>query len=100
MADMIPPKTGWHRDDPQGSQFWDGIEVFNYTTRLRYSNAIPGPNEDGLHDFGVGTIVIDTVTDTPYICLDNTTGSAVWSQLSTGASSGLNDPWADGILLS
>ncbi len=38
----------------------------------------PGVGDDIDDDFQIGSVWINTTTDTPYICVDNTRGAAVW----------------------
>lgn len=49
--------------------------------------AAPTANDDNTADYGIGSFWLDTTADRAYICLDASTGAAVWREISViGAS--------------
>ncbi len=51
------------------------------------ANAAPGVNDDGGSGYAVGSRWIDTTNDKEYVCLDASSGTAVWTE-TTGAGAG------------
>lgn len=51
--------------------------------------AAPTVNDDTTAGYSIGSIWIDTATDTVYVCADATAGAAVWKDLSTSGGGGL-----------
>lgn len=60
-------------------------EVKHITTQTRRTGQAPGATDDNKQGFDVGAIWVDTSTDTPYICVDNSTALAIWLDLTTGS---------------
>jgi len=49
----------------------------------------PGVSDDGVAGYGIGSVWIDTTGDKSYLCVDASTGAAVWNDLT--ASTAVND---------
>jgi len=57
-----------------------------------YAAAVaPGVSDDGTSGYAVGSVWIDTTADTAYVCLDASTGAAVWQEIGAGGGSGVPD---------
>lgn len=52
--------------------------------RVMYAIVAPDANVDAADSVLAGDIWVDTVTDTVYICADNTVGAAVWTEAGGG----------------
>lgn len=50
----------------------------------RQANTNPTVNDDITRGYGLGTIWVNTATDSAYILTDNTTGTAVWQAVGSG----------------
>ncbi|TPV96163.1 MAG: hypothetical protein B7733_06345 [Myxococcales bacterium FL481] len=56
-------------------------------TNLGASTA-PGVNDDDTAGYAVGSVWIDTTADSAYVCLDDTTGAAVWTETTQAGGGG------------
>lgn len=52
------------------------------------ANSAPSVNNDNTQGYSISSLWIDTVNDKSYICVDNTTGSAVWIEMGGSGGSG------------
>lgn len=62
-----------------------GLERISGKIELLTHATAPTVNDDDAAGYAVGERWIDTTGPTEYVCLDATTGAAVWSQTATGA---------------
>lgn len=56
----------------------------NYKLNKYDATVAPGVGDDTADGYAVGSIWIDITGDKAYICLDNSSGAAVWLQIGTG----------------
>lgn len=83
---------GWSPKDSSEYQDAGGAASFasyyaEYLHRLKTSGSDPGVNDDNSELFDLGSLWINTTTDTGFLCVDNTNGAAVWVQVSGGGGS-------------
>jgi hypothetical protein len=52
------------------------------------NNSSPVSTSDSAHDFHIGYRWLDTVTNSEYICVNDTNNAAVWNTVGSGSSSG------------
>lgn len=61
----------------------------SYTPGRRKNNfaasSAPAVTDDTDADYEVGSVWVDTTADVAYICVDSTSGAAVWDELGPGA---------------
>ena len=51
----------------------------------------PGTGDDETAGYAIGSVWVDTVTDLAYICVDASTGAAVWKDITAGGGGGSGD---------
>jgi len=90
--------TGWHDDDPQGLQYWNGDVAIDFQVRTRVKTTNPTVADDDIHGYATGTLWVNSVTNNIFACLDNGTNAAVWANV-TGTGAGLIDPGSNGIVV-
>jgi hypothetical protein len=61
-------------------------ELRHIGAQWRREGAVPGATDDNKEGFDIGAIWVDTATNTPYICVDNTTNAAIWVDVLSGSS--------------
>lgn len=59
---------------------WGDI-VAHFGGRTYAGTSDPGVNEDGTAGYAVGSIGVNTTTGDAFVCVDTTTGAAVWNAL-------------------
>jgi len=75
-----------------GEAWWDTVnkelKVYDGTTWVsqertnNYSATVaPASSNDTTQGYDIGSVWIDTVSDSSYVCVDNTTGAAIWHQI-------------------
>lgn len=70
---------------------FDSSDVLVWTYHLQFCNfgasAAPGVGNDNTENYIAGSIWSDTTHHNVYVCTDNSTGAAVWQQVTSGGSS-------------
>ena len=70
---------------------FDSSDVLVWTYHLQFCNfgasAAPGVGNDNTENYIAGSIRSDTTHHNVYVCTDNSTGAAVWQQVTSGGSS-------------
>ena len=72
-----------------GQATGDSVEASSATQLSRKKNNIsastaPGVSNDNTEDYKVGSLWLDLTADKAYICLDVSTGAAVWTEITQG----------------
>lgn len=62
------------------------------------ATAAPAVTDDAADGYGVGSMWINVTADTAYVCVDASTGAAVWNRID-GSGGGVDWPTADGSAL-
>lgn len=76
-------------NDARRLLFGDGTT--NYVMAVQHNIAAttnPGTGDDSADGYSVGSIWVNTSTDTGYLCKDATAGAAVWDQIGTSSGAG------------
>ena len=70
-------------DDPKMSQeMRDFLDSLARVPNNNYeATAAPGVGDDAKHGYSVGSSWINVTADDAYVCLDSTTGAAVWKKV-------------------
>jgi len=74
-----------------GSTAWTSLSYFPQGGNLLHKydgTTAPTVNEDSGDGYGVGSNWYDITNDKAYVCLDATTGAAVWTETTAGAAGG------------
>lgn len=77
--------------DASSVMTWDGN---NWVPGLKSNfsaTTAPTVNDDNTQNYEIGSVWVNTLTDVYYVCVDATTGAAVWLDLTTGT--GGTGPW-------
>ena len=79
---------------PDGSAWVDALRIDKTTGEVRHAQneygatTAPGINDDGAAGYAVGSRWFDETADKEYVCLDNTTGAAVWVETTASGGGG------------
>ena len=60
------------------------LRTFNLPFHKLNASAAPAAGDDDADGYVPGSVWIDTVADTAYVCVDNATGAAVWQEIGGG----------------
>lgn len=63
-------------------------ELFDNKAQRVETTSAPGASDDG---YQVGTVWVDTATDNIYVCVDNTASTAIWTNLASIDTEGIQD---------
>jgi len=78
---IVPPRAYLCTDATDGAAVWRQINPLDNLA----ATVAPTVNDDVTAGYDVGSKWLDTTADTAYICLDSTTGAAVWSSIDVTA---------------
>jgi hypothetical protein len=70
--------------DPAGTSWID----YKVTFSKEDATVAPGVSNDNTEGYHVGSIWVDVTADTAYICVDASTGAAVWDEVGAGGGGG------------
>jgi hypothetical protein len=69
----------------------------NFTPGRRKNNfaasVAPGVSDDTDSDYEVGSVWVDTTADTAYVCVDSSSGAAVWDEIGSGGDVATDAIW-------
>jgi hypothetical protein len=79
MTVYVPQRAAEPIQQKNNSQFFR--DLYRLDHRLHTEEADPSGDDDGVHGFEVGSLWVNTLSDTLYVLLDNRKGAAIWVPL-------------------